>query len=65
MVDIVLIVVAYYATRDISLVPGGLQNLMEIVVEYFYDLAESIAGKAADNFISWAMTIFLLLISND
>ena len=61
-VDIFLIIVAFAATRKMNLVPSGLQNFMEIVVEYFYDLSESIAGKAASVYFPWCMTLFLFLV---
>jgi F-type H+-transporting ATPase subunit a len=48
-----------------SLVPSGLQNFMEMVVEGLYGLAESVAGERARQFFPWAATIFLLvLVSN-
>ncbi|MEZ4861855.1 MAG: F0F1 ATP synthase subunit A [Caldilineaceae bacterium] len=65
LVDLFLIIVAYLATRKMSLVPGGLQNLMEITIEYLYGLAEGVAGKAASTYFAWAATIFLfVLVSN-
>lgn len=65
IVDIVLLVLTFWATRKVSLIPGGMQNIMEAIVEYLYDLAESVAGKAGSVYFPWAATIFLLvLISN-
>ena len=65
VVDIVLILLAVFATARMSLVPSGLQNLMEIVIEYLYGLAENVAGERARSFFPWAATIFLfVLISN-
>lgn len=62
LVDIFLIVLAFQTTRNMSLIPRGLQNFMEIIVEYFYDLSESIAGRAASQYFPWAMTLFLFLV---
>ncbi|HRW04020.1 MAG TPA: F0F1 ATP synthase subunit A [Caldilineaceae bacterium] len=62
IVDIVLILIAYFATRKMNLVPSGLQNLMEAVIEYLYGLAEGVAGKAASTYFPWAATIFLLVV---
>ena len=45
-----------------KLVPTGIQNFMEMVIEYFYALAEQIAGKAARSYFPWIMTIFLFVI---
>lgn len=65
IIDLLLIIIAYSATRKISLIPSGLQNLMEAVIEYLYGLAEGVAGRAAATYFNWAATIFLfVLLSN-
>jgi F-type H+-transporting ATPase subunit a len=65
IVDIVLILIAVLATARMKLIPTGLQNFMEFVIEFLYNLAESIAGPRARAFFPWAATIFLfVLISN-
>ena len=63
---VVLAVISYFATRNISEVPRGMQNLMEVFIEFFLNLAESIAGKErARRFFPLVMTIFLyIMISN-
>lgn len=62
IIDILLILIAYSATRKMNLVPSGLQNLMEAVIEYLYGLAEGVAGKAASTYFPWAATIFLFVV---
>lgn len=63
--DITLIVIALAATRNMQLVPSGMQNVMEWVVEGFYGLTEDIGGHNAKKFFPWVMTIFLIvLVSN-
>lgn len=65
VVDVILILLAVAATARMNLVPSGLQNLMEVVIEYLYGLAESIAGPRARSFFPWVATLFLfVLISN-
>lgn len=63
---VVLLLLAYFATRDMSLVPKGLQNVMEWVLELIYGLVESVAGpKWAPKFFPIVTTIFLyIIISN-
>ena len=61
-VDIILIIMAFLATRKMDLIPSGFQNFMEAMIEYFYDLAESIAGKAASTYFPWCMTLFLFIV---
>lgn len=65
IIDLLLIVLAYSATAKMSLVPTGWQNAMEAVVEYLYNLAESVSGKAASTYFPWVATIFFfVLLSN-
>ena len=65
LVDIVILVLAYLAGSNMKLVPSGLQNAVEALLEYLYNLAESVAGSRATTFFPWAATIFLfVLVSN-
>lgn len=65
VIDLILILLAVSATRSMSLVPKGLQNVFEALIEYLYDLAESVTGKAASTYFPWAATLFLfILLSN-
>jgi len=62
---LVLIIVSLLATRDMKLIPTGLQNLVEMVMEMFYKFVESIAGdKARQLFPVVATLFFFILISN-
>lgn len=65
LTDITILVLALLATRNMQLVPSGLQNLIESAIEFVYNLAQDLAGHNAKRFFPWAMTIFLLvLVSN-
>jgi len=65
IVDIIVLALAFFATRNMTLVPTGLQNVMEAIMEYLYNLAESVAGRAAATYFPWAATLFLfVLVSN-
>jgi F-type H+-transporting ATPase subunit a len=69
---LVLIIVSWRATRRIpanldaasnaDLVPHGVQNVMELVVEVGHDLVKSIAGGRVSKFFPVVMTIFLFVI---
>ncbi len=62
---IVLIGFSFLATRNMKLVPSGLQNLAELMVETAFRFFEGIAGKRTAKFFPWVMTIFLwVLLSN-
>lgn len=62
IVDAILILVALLVRARLKLIPTGLQNFIEMVLEYFYGLAEQIAGKSARTYFPWIMTIFLFVI---
>jgi F-type H+-transporting ATPase subunit a len=61
-----LIVVALLAGSNLQLIPTGLQNFVEFVLEFLYNLVESVAGEErAPHFFPLIATIFLfVLISN-
>ncbi|MDE3094759.1 MAG: F0F1 ATP synthase subunit A, partial [Chloroflexota bacterium] len=59
---IVLIVIAWFATRKLSLIPAGIQNLVESVLEAGYNLCVSTAGeKNGRRFFPVFMTIFIFI----
>lgn len=68
LVDIVVIALALLAVMGMKEVPGPWQNLVEMLVEYMWDLTQSISGHGSANsrkFFPWVMTIFIfVLISN-
>jgi len=62
---LVLTGVSLLATRDMKLIPSGLQNLMEMVVEMFYNFVKSVAGDRARQLFPIAATLFFfIMISN-
>ena len=68
LVDIVIVLMAVFAVSRMKEIPGGWQNIMEMVVEGMWNLTQSIAGHGSANarkFFPWVMTIFIfVLISN-
>ncbi len=63
IVDGVLVGSALYVSRHIRMVPGGIQAIIEPVIDAFYALTESIASskKAAQQIFPYAMTFFLFI----
>ena len=61
---IILIVLAYLGTRKMNLVPSGLQNVLEWIVEMLYGLVEDVAGtrEKSRKFFPIVATIFLFVI---
>jgi len=61
----VLIGIFYFATRKMKLVPRGLQNLAEAVVEMLLGFVEGVAGKEnGRRFFPIIATIFLFVLMN-
>jgi F-type H+-transporting ATPase subunit a len=62
---LVLIVVAFFATRKMKLLPSGLQNVVEAIIEMFYNFVEGVAGENAQTFFPLVATFFFfILLSN-
>ncbi|MBC7186147.1 MAG: F0F1 ATP synthase subunit A [Calditrichaeota bacterium] len=66
LVDLILVALALAATRRMRLVPSGVQNFVEWVIETLYRLTESVAGpRWTPRFFAIVATIFLyVLVSN-
>jgi F-type H+-transporting ATPase subunit a len=59
---LILITIAYFGTRRMEMVPTGLQNFVEMLVELFIGLTESVGGSSARRFLPLVMTIFLVIV---
>lgn len=65
IVDVILVALAFFATRNMQLVPRGLQNVMEAILEALYGVLRNISPKFIDKAWPLVATIFLfVLISN-
>jgi len=62
LIMIILIVLARLATAKISLVPSGLQNFFEYVVESLEGLLVTIMGEGGRRFFPFLGTIFLFVL---
>ena len=62
---LIIITISFLGTRKMKMVPTGFQNFVELPVEGFIGLTESVGGPAARKFLPLVMTIFLtVLVSN-
>ena len=59
----VLVIVSVLATRSMQLVPRGLQNVVEVVVEGLVGIIEQVAGSRGRAFAPVVMTAFLFILS--
>lgn len=63
---LVLLAIAFFSTRRITEVPRGLQNLVEVVFEFFLNLSSAIAGpRRARRFFPLVVTIFLFIVTSN
>lgn len=58
----VLVVISILATRNMQMVPDGLQNLVEMVIEMLHNFFEGMAGERARQFFPVVATFFLFII---
>lgn len=65
IVDALLIALAYYISKNAKLIPTKFQGAIELVVEGFHGLTETVAGKETGQIFPFVMTFFLfILVSN-
>jgi F-type H+-transporting ATPase subunit a len=60
---IILIVVSYRATHHMDLVPSGVQNVMEMLIEAILGFCENVAGPRGVKFFPVVATIFLFVVA--
>lgn len=63
LVTIILSVTAFVVGRNVKTIPSGLQNFIEFIIEFAYNLTEDLAGSKAKTFFPYAMTFFLFIIT--
>jgi len=64
IVIVLLIAFGYFATRKMSLVPTGIQNFFEMIVEALYNMVVGTAGERhARRFFPVIATIFLYVVA--
>ena len=65
IVTLLLISLFYFSTRRMTVVPKGLQNLMEAAIEALYNFVQSVAGpENSRRFFPLIATIFLFVMLN-
>lgn len=65
VVNIVLAVLVFAGARNLQMVPRGLQNIIELVIETLYSFGQSIDRKNINKFFPFCASVFIFfLISN-
>jgi F-type H+-transporting ATPase subunit a len=63
--DIVIFGGVFYLHKHIKKIPGKFQNIMEMLIQAFYDITETISGDNAKKIFPFFMSFFLfILIAN-
>src|SRR3989344_8973425 len=62
IVTLILIFIARLATRRITAVPKGLQNIAEFAIETFQELLSSVAGEKTKVFLPIVATFFFFIL---
>lgn len=62
LVDSLLIGLIVVLNKKISLIPGTLQNMLEMIIQTFYELTESVAGKNASKIFPFFMSFFIFIL---
>jgi F-type H+-transporting ATPase subunit a len=62
LVDGLLIALLIAINKKIAVIPGKLQNLMEIAIEVFYGIVESVAEDRASKIFPYLMSFFLFIL---
>lgn len=66
LVMLVLVVVSILATRNMKLVPSGLQNFVEMIIEALLGLIDQVAGSKGKGLIGYVtMTAFLFILTSN
>jgi F-type H+-transporting ATPase subunit a len=62
LVDLLLVLVIIFGARNMQLVPRGFQNLVEVVIEGFYNFAMGIDRRNVAKFFPLPATIFIFFL---
>jgi F-type H+-transporting ATPase subunit a len=62
IVDLLLVLAIVFGARNMNLIPTGFQNLLEVVVEVFYNFALGVDRRNIAKFFPLPATIFLFFL---
>jgi F-type H+-transporting ATPase subunit a len=62
LIMIGLTVVAFLATRRVALVPTGLQNFFEVVIEQFFQIIDDVLGPEGRRFLPLIATLGIFIL---
>ncbi len=59
---IIILVTAFLATKSIKTIPRGIQNFVEVIIEFFIDLAETNIGHMGRHFFPFLATLGIYIL---
>ena len=59
--DVVLLGLVLIAARNVKMLPGKLQAGIELILSYFYDLTQQIAGNRVKVIFPWVASFFIFI----
>lgn len=62
LIDAVLIIASLVISKNIKLVPGIFQNCVEMVIQVFYEITESVAQEKAKKIFPYFMSFFVFIL---
>jgi len=62
LVDGFLLLLAYYTAKNIKLIPGKFQNIMELIIGGFHNFVEGVAGEKTKKIFPYFMTFFIFIV---
>lgn len=61
VVDVIIIALVFAFNKCLSLYPKGIQNILEMVYEYFYSATKEVSSKV-DIIYPWVTTLFIFIV---
>jgi len=61
----ILALLSFLATRRMSIVPGGIQNVFEVLFSFVFDLADSIIGAQSKKYYPLFIGLFLYILKSN
>ena len=62
LIDTVLIIFSVIISKNIKIIPGIFQNSVEMVIQMFYEITESVAQEKAKKIFPYFMSFFIFIL---
>ncbi|OGH38281.1 MAG: ATP synthase F0 subunit A [Candidatus Levybacteria bacterium RIFCSPLOWO2_01_FULL_38_21] len=62
LIDIIIFAASFVLAKNIKLVPGLYQNIVEIIIQLFYEIAESVSEKKVKKIFPYFMSFFIFIL---